>query len=199
MDFPDRAGRVLARKFRVAYCSTGIPSGPGHQMTCTGTSLLSCDHHNACWAKTNIQQTQKPIFFFQLFPFFLVTTLIMQWMMAWRRWLWCDDNYDEHDGNIDDNCDDNGDNDDDRVEGANMQAATSSHLQSRLHNLQYFISIIFIILILLSDRVITIFIIKKTESFSSDDHRYDRKTQPEDFNEPFCYFTWVYICITLVW
>ena len=188
--FPYRTGQVLARKFQVAYWYPVRPWIPDDVHWYI--PLLSCDHHNACWAKTNIQQTQKPIFFFQwFFPLFLVTTLIMQWMMAWRRWLWCDDNYDEHAGNIDGNCDDNGDNDDDRVEGANMQAATSSHLQSRLHNLQYLISIIFIILILLSDRVITIFIIKKTESFSSDDHRYDRKTQPEDFNEPFCYFTWV--------
>ena len=107
------------------------------------------------------KHTKKPwaIFFLSMifFPLFMVTTQIMQWMMVWRRWWWCDDNYDEHDGNIDDNCDDNGDNDDDRVEGANMQAATSSHLESRLHNLQYFISITFIII---SDHVITIFIIK---------------------------------------
>ena len=149
------------------------------------------------------KHTKKPwaIFFLSMifFPLFMVTTQIMQWMMVWRRWWWCDDNYDEHDGTIDDYCDDNGDNDDDRVEGANMQAATSSHLQSRLHNLQYFISIIFIIFTILSNRRITIFIIKKTEPFSSDDHRYNRKTQPEDFNEPFCYFTWVYMCITLMW
>ena len=112
-------------------------------------------------------KNQKANFFLSmiLFPLFMVTTLKREWMMVWRRWWWCDDNYDEHAGNIDGNCDDNGDNDDDRVEGANMQAATSSHLQSRLHNLQYFISIIFIILILLSDRVITIFIIKKQNHF----------------------------------